>query len=411
MGDKIDELKKERKRKERKNRILLWVWVMVAYAIFACVALVLINKEVSIDEKNEWNLGWTILSAIFLHFGLSFWTVGPTFLGAILLFGRPIYQVKSGLVYRPFIVCQLKKEDRTVITEQFPAEPEFVDKSGDDKKPVPPGFVKPIRVTTASRDMLDEKCKDRIKDFKNHPLNEMMTLEPSIFVRYQIRSDDFISFLTNIGSKEKAKLAMRDTVDSVLNTEFPKRTPALIIKDKDEINKKLKEKIEILVSEIPNPDDLDSFNPDEESWGLNILSVQIADLDLSRTINQSLRDVADSQLKKTSSITKAEGDKRVRELTGEGEKTFETEKGAGVANARLTFLQAEAKGLKEIADIAKTPEGKVAIISKTQEEALKNAKYSIIPDGIGSLISGVQEILKKTKSPNDDDDKKTGGKK
>lgn len=413
MDNKVDELKKERKRKERKNMILLWIWVMVAYAIFACIALVLIDKEISFDKKNEWNLGWGILSLEFLHFGLSFRTVGPTSLGAVLLFGRPLYQVKSGLIYVPFIFCQLAKEDRTVITIQFPAEPEKVDKSGLDDRPVPLGFVKPIRVTTGSRDMISDEFKARIKvspEFFNHPLNEMMTLEPSVVVRFQIRNDDFISFLTNIGSRKKAVSAMRDTVDSVLNIEFPKRTPALIIMDKEIINRELKTMIEILVGEKEDPKDPDSFNP-EESWGLNIINAQLPDVDLSKGINQSLRDIVASQLKKTADITKAEGDKKVKELAGEAEKKFETDKGAGVANARLAFLQAEEKGLKGIADVAKTPEGKVAIISKTQEEALKNAKYSIIPEGIGSLISGVQEILKKTKSPDDDDDKKTGGKK
>ncbi|MBU6430812.1 MAG: hypothetical protein KGJ58_00810 [Patescibacteria group bacterium] len=390
--------------------ISLWIWVMVTYAIFACVALVLMEKEVSIDEKNKWNLGWAILSIEFFHFGLSFRTVGPKSLGAVLLFGRPLHQVKSGLVYVPFIVCQLAKETKLVIKEQFPAEPEFVDKSGLDNRPVPTGYLKPIRVTTASRDMISDEDKVRIKEFKDHPLNEIMTLEPSVVVRFQIRGDDFISFLTNIGSIEHAVSQMRDTVDSVLNIEFPKRTPALIIIDKEEINRKLREKIEILVGEIPDPEDPDSFNQ-EESWGINVINVQLADVDLSKTINQSLRDVADSKLRYEVGVKEAEKKKKSRELEGEGEKKFETDKGTGVANARLSFLEAEAEGLEKIAGVAKTTEGKVAIISKTQEEALKNAKYSIIPEGLGSLISSVQEILKKTKSPDDDDDKKTGGKK
>lgn len=421
MDNRSDELKKARKRKERKNMILLWVWAMVTYAIFASVALILIEKGVAIDEKNQWNLGWAILSIEFLHFGLSFRTVGPTSLGAVLVFGRPIYQVKSGLVYVPFIVCQLAKEDRTVITIQFPAEPEKVDKSGDDTKPVSPGFVKPIRVTTGSRDMISDAFKARINEnpkFFNHPLNEMMTLEPSVVVRFQIRNDDFISFLTNIGSIKKAISAMRDTVDSVLNIEFPKRTPALIIMDKEIINKELKTMIEILVGEKEDPKDPDSFNP-EESWGLNIINAQLPDVDLSKKINQSLRDIVDSQLKKTASITEAEGKKRARVLEGEGENKFETEKGAGVAKARLAFLEAEATGLEKVAKVAHTEEGKLAVVTKATEQGLKGSQYSIIPDGAGSIIAGIMETLKKTKSRDESDKKdadtggtpKTGGKK
>jgi regulator of protease activity HflC (stomatin/prohibitin superfamily) len=422
MNNKSDELKKTRKRKEFKKMIWLWIWVMLAYAIFARVALVLIEKEISIDKENQWNLGWAILAMEFLHFSLSFRVIGPTSLGAVLFFGRPLYQVKSGLVYVPFIVCQLAKEDRTVITIQFPAEPEKVDKSGDNEKPVPPGFVKPIRVTTGSRDMISSDFRDRIiknnPKFLAHPLNEMMTLEPSVVVRFQIRNDDFISFLTNIGSRKKAISAMRDTVDSVLNIEFPKRTPALIIMDKEVINKQLKTMIEILVGEIEDPNDPDSFNP-EESWGLNIINAQLPDVDLTKKINKSLRDIVDSKLKKTASITEAEGKKKVHELEGEGENKFETEKGKGLASARLDFLKAEADGLEKIAKVAETEEGKLAVVTKATEQGLKGSQYSIVPDGAGSIIAGIMETLKKTKSRDEfykkntdaDSKPKTGGKK
>lgn len=387
----------QRKKGLLKKMLFLWIGVLSVYALLSILALVLIDKKVSIDSKNQWNWGWTILSIIFLHFSLSFRTVGPKSLGAVLLFGRPLYQVKSGLVFVPFIVCQLAKETKLVIKEQFPAEPEFVDKSGDDTKPAKDGFVKPIRVTTASRDMISDNDKGRIEKFKDHPLNEIMTLEPSVVVRFQIRGDDFISFLTNIGSVEHVVSQMRDTVDSVLNIEFPKRTPALIIIDKEDINRELKEKIEILVGEIPDPKNPNSFKP-EESWGINVINVQLADVDLSKTINTSLRDVADSKLLRTASITKAEGDKKVRELAGEAEKKFETDRGDGVASARRSFLEAEAEGLEKISKVAETEEGKLSVLAKATEQGLKGSQYSIVPDGAGSLISGIMEVVKKTGS-------------
>lgn len=400
MGNKVEELKKERKRKKRKNMIMLPIFVMVAYIIFACVALVLIENKISIDEKNQWNYGWTILSLELLHFGLSFRRVGPTSLGAVLIFGRPIYQVRSGLVYLPFIVCQLVKDGKNVVPVQFPSAPELVDKSGLDDRPVPPGLVKPIRVTTASKEMLTEEYKvklDKNKNLKKLPLNEMMTLEPSVFVRYQRRNDDYISFLSNIGNDDKAMIAMRDTVDAVLRIEFAKRTTVLILMEQDEINKTLLEKIEILVGEIPDPKRPDLFNP-EDSWGINILNVQLTDVDLSKKINQSLRDIVDSQLRKTADITKAEGDKKVKELAGEGERKFKTDDGTGVANARFSLLEAEAKGFEKIAKVAETEEGKLALLAKATEQGLKGSQYSIVPDGAGSLIAGMMEVLKKTAS-------------
>lgn len=380
--------------KKGNSRMFLWVTVITIYFLLSAFAYVLIQMKISIDQKNQWNWGWTILSIELLHFGLSFRTVGPKSLGAILLFGRPLYQVGSGLVFVPFVVCYLIKETKLVIQERFPAEPELVDKSGDDTKSVTPGFVKPIRVTTASWDMLSAEFKKKSEDYKDHSLNESMTLEPSVVVRFQIQRDNYISFLTNIGSIDEAVSQMRDTVDSMLNIEFAKRTPALLLLDKEDINHRLLEKIKILVGEKPDPANLGSFNP-SESWGINVINVQIADVDVSKKINQSLRDVADSILRKKETVTEAEAKKRARELEGEGD-----------ANARLAFLIAEAGGLEKIAKIAETEGGKLAVIAKTQEEALKGSQYSIIPEGIGSLISGVQEVLKKTKSPNKDDDKK-----
>lgn len=385
------------------SKKMLWVLTLLAHALLITFSMYLIKEKISADKANLWNWGWTIISVQSLHFILSFKIVGPTELGAVLLFGRPLYQVQSGLVFVPFIVCQLTKETSLVIKERFPAEPELVDKSGDDTKPVKPGFVKPIRVATASRDMLKE-FKERIEGYEDNPLNDMMTLEPSVIVRFQIRKDNFISFLTNIGSVEHAVSQMRDMVDSVLNIEFSKRTPALIIVDKEEINKELKKRIGIIVGEIANPDDPNSFNP-EECWGINVIDVQLADVDLSKKINRSLRDVPDSKLRYQASIKDAEAKKKARELEGEGENKFETEKGTGVANAKLAFLKAEAEGLEEIAKVAKTEEGKLAVVAKATEQGLKGSHYSIIPDGAGSIVAGIMETLKKTKS-RDADDKK-----
>ncbi len=377
-----------------KKMLSLWIWVMIAYALLAVVALVLIRRHVSIDQKNQWNWGMIILSIELFHFGLSFKIVGPKELGAVLLFGRPLYQVKSGLVYVPFIICQIEKELKTVEPIQFPAEPERVDKSGIDEKPVTHGFLKPIRITTCNKEMLIPEFKERIKECLSDPLNDMMTLEPSVVVSFKII--DFIPFLTNAGSIKNIKTQMRYVIESVLNVEFPKRTPLLILLDKESINKELKEMIKKLVGEKP-------VTPEEEdrSWGINVISVMLAEIDTTKTVNTKLRDVVDSKLDKIINITIAEGKKQARILEGEGENKYKTEEGIGAANARRCLLEAEAEGLEQIAKVAETEQGRLAVISKIQEEAMKNAQYSIVPDSM-NFISGIQEILKRTKSPDED---------
>ncbi len=376
------------------------------YAVLVIPALLLISNKVSIDQKNQWNWGIIILAIEMVHLGLSFKIIGPTELGAVLLFGRPLYQVQSGLVFAPFIICQIIKETCLVIKKQFPEEPELVDKTGDDTKPVRPGFVKPIRVTTASGKMLNE-FKDKIKNYEKDPLNDMLTLEPSVVVRFQIQRDNFIPFLINIGSVRNAVSQMRDTVDAVLNIEFPKRTPALIILEKEEINKMLKKEIEDLVGEKDPNVSLNS-EKERERWGIDIINVQLVDVGLGKTINAKIEGVPDSKLSAEATVRKSQAEKDAMVLKGQGEKEFETDKGAGVANARKAYLKAEAEGLQKIANVAKTEEGKLAIITKATEQGLKGSQYSIIPDGAGSLIAGIREILKKTGSREASSDEKSG---
>lgn len=376
-----------------KKMFYLCAVVTAICIVLIIYALLLIKNKASIDQKNQWNWGMIILAILMVYLRQSFKIVGPTELGAVLLFGRPLYQVDPGLVFVPFLICKIMREDGTTIARQFPAEPELVDKSGDDSKPVKEGYKKPIRVATASYNMLSDEMKKKIKGDINDPLNKMLVVEPSAVVRFQII--DYLSFLKNIGSLEKAISQMRDTVDTVLNIEFPKRTPSLLIQDKEEINKELLDKIEILVGDPDNPT---AVAEKKRSWGINVINAQIPELDLSKGIHTSIRDIVDSQLKRTATVTNAEGAKEKRELEGAGEEVFKTREGTGLANARLAFLEAEKKGLEGIAEVAGTDAGKLAIITKTVEQGLKGSQYSIVPDGAGSLITGIMETLKKTKS-------------
>lgn len=385
-----------------KKMLYLYGVVAVIYILLAIPALSMIKNKVSIDQKNQWNWGMIILCIQILHFCLSFKIVGPTELGAVLLFGKPIFQIHAGLAFVPFLICQIMREDGTTIKKQFPAEPELVDKSGDDTKPVRPGFVKPIRVATVSYNMLSDDMKKKIKGDTNDPLNKMLVVEPSVVVRFQII--DYLLFLKNIGSMEKAVSQMRDTVDSVLNIEFPKRTPSLLVQDKDTINNEILNRVEILVGD---PDNKIAVAKKRKSWGIDVMDAQIAELDLSKGIHTSIRDIVNSELKKTATITQAEGEKEKKTLEGEGEKEFATRKGAGDASARLAFLEAETKGLQGIADVAKTEAGKLAILTKATEQGLKGSQYSIIPDGSGSIVAGIMETLKKTGSRNTSSDDKS----
>ncbi|MFA6273177.1 MAG: SPFH domain-containing protein [Candidatus Paceibacterota bacterium] len=372
----------EKTQKEWKNK-MFWTFLIANLATIIAAGIAIV-----IDPRNELNAGYIIIAVQLLYAALSIKIVGPTELGGILLFGDPRCEVESGLVLVPFAICELKKETRLVIQRQFPGEPEEVDKSSTDQN-TRSGMVQPIRVPTASPEAVDNEFKADMTAFKDEPINNRMTPEVSIIVRFQIRKGSYLRFLTNIGTLDSAIKQMRDTTETVTGIEFAKRTPPLIIRDRGKINNSLKDSVEILVGEKPNSEP-------EESWGVNVINVQLVDVDFGKTVNEQLRNVIAKKLEKQQTITTAEGARQARELEGAGEKSYLTDKGLGDAAAREALLKAEAAGIDALRKVTGTKAGQLALHLKVIQTALQSANYSIIPGSeLYSSIGGIMEMAKK----------------
>ena len=328
----------------------------------------------------ELNYGWLVFFGQLFYLIISLKQVGPTEIGAILLFGDPIQEVGSGLVFIPRGMCTLVKENAAVEQEQYPNEPEKVWKKDSDLMPTDGTFSPPIRITH-NAGTNEQTNKD--------PLHKRMTTEVSIIVRFRIKKGHFITFLQTIVSIKEAKKQIRDTIIATARKDFANMTPAETLISWENVDTKLRTEVENLV----------------ELWGLEVLDVRMEDLDLGKNVNTALRDVPKSVLVKDVTKTNADAEEYKR-----------THEGMGTAEARRIFLEAEAVGYQKIAKELGITDGAFIIGMETARTALEKSKYSIVSGSDGmkdifSMAATIQSILPKIKTEADAEQINKGGEK
>lgn len=347
-----------------------WVIVAVLFGILFGIEYFVLSKMATKIFNIEINYGWMVFFGQLFYLIISLKQIGPTELGAVLFFGKPIKEVESGLVFVPLGVCSLITENALIIQEQYPDDPEKVWKGDSDKMPLDGNFVPPIRITHKAG--TDEESKI-------DPLHKRMTTEVSIIVRYKIKKGQYVIFLQTIGDTREARRQIRDTVVATARKEFARKTPATTLNEWEQMDKKLKTDVVELV----------------KGWGVKVDDVRMEDIDLGKTVNTSLRDIPDSIMKKDVIKTNADGEEYKR-----------THEGIGTAEARRIFLEAEAIGYQKIAKKLGITDGAFIIGMETAKAALEKSKYSIVSGSDGmkdifSMAATIQSILPKIKAEAD----------
>jgi len=357
-----------------------WLVIISLCCVLFSIEYFLLSKTGTEVFGAELNYGWTVFFGHLFYLIISIKQVGPTELGAILFFGKPIQEVESGLVFVPFGICSLITENALIIQEQYPDDPEKVWKGDSDKMPLGGKFVPPIRITHKAGTEHETKID---------PLHKRMTTEVSIIVRYKIKKGKYITFLQTIGDTKEARRQIRDTVVATARKEFARKTPATTLEEWEIVDKKLKDDIVELV----------------KLWGVEVDDVRMEDLDFGKTVNIALRDVPEAVLKKDVTKTNADAEEYKR-----------THEGMGTAEARRIFLEAEAVGYNRIAQELGITEGSFILAMESAKTALEKSKYSIVSGSDGmkdifSMASVIQSILPKIKEEVDDSGKKVVEKK
>jgi regulator of protease activity HflC (stomatin/prohibitin superfamily) len=285
--------------------------VSVYLILFLCEYFVLSNHSYKIFDS-KYNIGLVVFLLQVLYTIDSLKSIGPTELGALLVFGRPVKELRSGLVFIPTGICSLKTETRLVVQDELPADPEkiFRPKEDESEIKIPKGFKPPIRITFAYR-----------KGEDSDPLNNRITAEVVPVIRWKII--DYLKFLAKIGSKEEARRQMEDAAVENLLENLAKITPSDALKNLEKPNKELKKALEMAV----------------EDWGIELRGAKIKSINFNRELNEAITEIPKADLKREATILTAKGEKKKRELEG---------KGAGAAEKAV--LSGRTKGLVDMAE-------------------------------------------------------------
>ncbi|OGM89133.1 hypothetical protein A3J77_00820 [Candidatus Wolfebacteria bacterium RBG_13_41_7] len=381
VGKKTDEKLKELlpKRKQpkaesKKGAGLIFRLIAITYVIlFVAEYLWLSNysaSETFLQTELKWNWGLATFLAQILYTLISLRIVGPTELGALLFFGKPICEVSSGLIFAPLGIIQLRKETRLTIQDELPADPQHIFRK-EDIEIVPPGLFPPIRIPFGfpknakelKKINLETSCSETYHKLdvppKDDPLNIRITAEVVPVIRWRI--DDYIQFLTTIGSREEARKQMEDCAISSLTREFAKITPAVALANlgtysaclESEINKRI------------------------ESWGIKMESSQIKTINFHRNLNTAIGAVPQAKLEK-------ERDRLAGEGLGAKEK--------GILDGRTAGLKKMMEGLNIVGAAALGAETARAITENKSQKTIiaGSAGFS---DLVG-VASAVGESLK-----------------
>jgi len=238
--------------------------LLFKYSISASVLLILIAfafRIISLSiDKTLVDAGVEIAITDIVFFivllAVLFWAfqgikkVGSEFIGCVLEFGRPLYQVDPGLHFIPSGFCELRLETKLAIEEQIP----------DDNK-------NPIRITHG-------KTIAPTGD----PLDTRLTTSVNFTYRYKIT--DYVSFIQNIGNRSELRKQVRDVIVNLTAIECSKLTLALNLDRREQINYLLEEAVKQWT----------------QTWGVKIIAVQLREIDLGNEIDKAQTSVSVSAI-------------------------------------------------------------------------------------------------------------------
>ncbi|MCR4284301.1 MAG: SPFH domain-containing protein [Parcubacteria group bacterium] len=255
------------------------------------------------------NWGQALLLTLVLYTLVSLRRIGPTELGARLIFGKPVSNLSSGLVFSPIGICQIKTETCLTIQDEIPGDPTKIFR-GDGL--VPDGLFPPIRVPFGPPMTEEEIQKLEISRLKqliippvDDPLNVRITAEVVLVIRWKIT--DYLLFLTTIGSKEESIRQIEDSAVGCVFREAAKITPAVMLANIGTYSQELHIEIQERI----------------DGWGVELQTAQIKMINLHHTLNDAVGDVPEATLKAIARVKSAGAEKEAKRLLGEGDGSAE----------------------------------------------------------------------------------------
>ncbi len=306
----------------------------------------------------NWNWGLTVFFAIVLYTITSFRTIGPTELGARLLFGKPIDNLSSGPVFIPFGVFTLELAPATYMQDELPSDPENI---FHGEGTPPPGKFSPIRIPFG---LPTEENDD--------PYDHRMTQQVVPVVTWRIK--DLVKFLATIGGVKEARRQLEDAAIAMLTEAFAKITPAVALKGMEGHSLALHTALSTVVLD----------------WGIELKSAKIKAINFNHELNTAILGVPQATVTAKAAIITAEGEKQKRRLEGEGD-------GA----AEQAVLEGRTTGLLDMVTRLGVSGSQVLGAETARGVTSSPGQKTIIAGGTGfaDLVAIAGTILGETKKP------------
>ncbi len=338
------------------------------------------NNAVGNDVSNHipW---WFVVVGGIVYIGFSIKEVGPDQQGLVLLMGRPIGLVQSGLVIVPPPFCKLRRETTTTQQWEFPAEPEDIFYGDLSKVDLPPGKFPPIRINSGPPSK-DARYAGIPLD---NPYNKEMAYTIAFTVSFRVLNLE--NFIRVVGSIDKARKILQDIAEGIFFAKLSRISPAQAKWDIEEVRSDLIERIENRVQGIVTLPDK-TTKEKEEPWGIEITDVTIKPFGFSHDLNASVTDIPIAQQKAIK--MQIDADANAKKTVTEGNAT---------ATARRASYKADEDNAAAMAAIADSAGGRIALVNKTMSEAYGKSKHTImdgsnilgVAGGIASLVKNLGE--------------------
>jgi len=277
--------------------------LLYRYSTFAIVYMILlvftpIIYSLAVNNSTVTSENSLIANVIaFISFSLMlFWMlrsikkIDTNFIGCVIEFGHPLYQITSGLHFVPYLFCELRMISKLAIEEKVP----------DEYKNVP---VKITHGTTSQP--------------TGDPLDTRLTTSVNFKYRYKIT--DYVLFIKNVGNTFELKKQLSDIIINTAAIECSKLTLALNLGRRKQLNHLLMQAV------------IDWT----KTWGIEVLQVQLQEIDLGNEIDKAQTNVSVSAINITSNRNDAQ-------------KIYYD--GAAEAEVHKMFQYAKAEGIREIAE-------------------------------------------------------------
>ncbi|MDB5194383.1 MAG: hypothetical protein JWN50_397 [Parcubacteria group bacterium] len=323
----------------------------------------------------------------------SFVVIDTGEVGVVKRFGKLTGKVlEPGLGRKVPLIDHVVRYPTITQEEEFPADPELVEKADEDN--VPPGKKPPFRILQTgartavfyvkkTQEEFDAEQaanpqgkivrwktvafgdlsipREKWEAMENDPLEQPITTEVQFVVEWRIDKDSVLDFATNVKTIKQALRRMEDTVARALQEYMGPTTAGHAQEQIAFISEEIQNRLMILVGQIEDPATGRKRTP---AWGVVISNAYIKSIDPGKTVNMARAKAAAAVGAKIEVIELAEANTRKIELEAKANayKTVQE----GIASARNIKVKADADAFAE----KRSGEGQRDRI-KTMSEAMK----------------------------------------